>query len=86
MARTRIPICSIPMERPIPAKRRLCLWTHSAIVLLDTFVTLYFFFAGPLCFWAIVLLDTVVTITLWTTCDSNPDDRLGMGTSILGNH
>ncbi|KAF8451080.1 hypothetical protein L210DRAFT_3522302 [Boletus edulis BED1] len=58
-----------------------------AIVLLDTLVTLYFFFAGPLCFWtrsAIVPLDTVVTITSWTTCDSNPDDRLGTGTSILG--
>ncbi|KAF8431459.1 hypothetical protein L210DRAFT_3560408, partial [Boletus edulis BED1] len=33
---------------------------------------------------AIVPLDTVVTITSWTTCDSNPDDRSGMGTSILG--
>ncbi|KAF8120243.1 hypothetical protein EV363DRAFT_1374199 [Boletus edulis] len=59
----------------------LCFWTRSAIVLLDTLVTFYFFFAGPL---AIVPLDTVVTITSWTTCDSNPDDRSGMGTSILG--
>ncbi|KAF8126500.1 hypothetical protein EV363DRAFT_1347673 [Boletus edulis] len=50
-----------------------------AIVLLDTLVTLYFFFCR-----AIVPLDTVVTITSWTTCDSNPDDRSGMGTSILG--
>ncbi|KAF8432403.1 hypothetical protein L210DRAFT_3558242 [Boletus edulis BED1] len=163
MACTRVPIWSIPIERAIPAKRRLCLWTclllcfllcraivplNTAIVLLDTLVTLYFLFAGPLCFWtrsllsisflqghwplcfwtrsllsvsflqghcasgharyslflfcraivlldtlltlyfffcrAIVPLDTVVTITSWTTCDSNPDDRSGMGTSILG--
>ncbi|KAF8119493.1 hypothetical protein EV363DRAFT_1383260, partial [Boletus edulis] len=120
MLTVKVPICSIPIERAIPAKRRLCLWTHlllyfllcRAIVLLDTFVNLYFFFAGPLCFWtrsllsisflqghcasgharyslflfcrAIVLLDTVVTITSWTTCDSNPDDRFGTGTSIPG--
>ncbi|KAF8444727.1 hypothetical protein L210DRAFT_3530802 [Boletus edulis BED1] len=31
-----------------------------------------------------VPLDTFITITSWTTCDSNPDDRLGTGTSILG--
>ncbi|KAF8416537.1 hypothetical protein L210DRAFT_3582593 [Boletus edulis BED1] len=83
MARTRVPIWSIPIERAIPAKRRLCLWTHlllyfllcraighcasghahyslflfcRAIVLLDTLVTLCFFFAGPLCFWTRSLL------------------------------
>ncbi|KAF8127678.1 hypothetical protein EV363DRAFT_468109 [Boletus edulis] len=50
-----------------------------AIVLLDTFVTDSFLFCR-----AIVPLDTVITITSWTTCDSNPDDRLGTGTSILG--
>ncbi|KAF8451931.1 hypothetical protein L210DRAFT_3514626 [Boletus edulis BED1] len=64
MSTVKVPICSIPIERAIPAKRSLCLWTHlllyfllcRAIVLLDTLVTLYFFFAGPLCFWTHSLL------------------------------
>ncbi|KAF8127582.1 hypothetical protein EV363DRAFT_462381 [Boletus edulis] len=68
-----------------------------AIVLLDTFITDYFLLCRAivpldtlvnimdyfLLRRAIVPLDTVITITSWTTCDSNPDDRLGTGTSIL---
>ncbi|KAF8134603.1 hypothetical protein EV363DRAFT_1396995 [Boletus edulis] len=53
--------------------RPLCLWTRSFNIM-DYFL---------LCR-AIVLLDTFITITSWTTCDSNPDNRLGTGTSILG--
>ncbi|KAF8431778.1 hypothetical protein L210DRAFT_3559447 [Boletus edulis BED1] len=59
MFTVKVPIWSIPIERAIPAKRRLCLWTClllcfllcRATVPLNTVVTVYFFFAGPLCFW-----------------------------------
>ncbi|KAF8452479.1 hypothetical protein L210DRAFT_3518748, partial [Boletus edulis BED1] len=70
MLTVKVPICSIPIERAIPAKRRLCFWTRSftlyfffcrAIVLLDTLVTLYFFFAGPLCFWTRSLLSISIS-------------------------
>ncbi|KAF8141236.1 hypothetical protein EV363DRAFT_1307522, partial [Boletus edulis] len=47
MLTVKVPICSIPIERAIPAKRRLCLWTR---------LLLYFFSAGPLCFWTRSLL------------------------------
>ncbi|KAF8432410.1 hypothetical protein L210DRAFT_3558381 [Boletus edulis BED1] len=64
MLTVKVPIWSIPIERAIPAKRRLCLWTClllcfllcRAIVPLNTFITLFFFFAGPLCFWTRSLL------------------------------
>ncbi|KAF8131074.1 hypothetical protein EV363DRAFT_1331513 [Boletus edulis] len=64
----------IPAKPTIPVLTGHCASEHGryslflfcrAIVLLDTLVTLYFFFAGPLCFWtrsAIVLLDTLITL------------------------